>query len=203
MVRARSGGFTLVEVVIAVGIVTTGVLAVIGLVGIGIQSASGIRDQDAALRLRSSVEAAFHHTGQYEAIYRAVRSDDPIYVHCYGVADGEPNNGDGTLTASPTSDFILAESHANTTRTSGDPNLDAGWGASQVVFRAEVSVFDPVTGERIDPSDSAKMPEDPFELDPARIGAVVTLYKLPPASEEPVDVPEGKRITTFTTVLRP
>lgn len=196
--KSKRGGFTLVETVLALAIVTTGLLAIIAAAGTSLDRLSSLSTKNAALRLQPTLVDSLRNPEEFPQLYEAMRNGTPIYAYCVGGSfEGENRN----FEASDATAFELAEHHSNRIRISSDERFTSEVSACPFLFRLQFSFYDLNTGEEIKPSE---LLEDFNTLASLRLPVVIDFYW---ASAERVlngyDATTGRPVTTLNTVLKP
>jgi hypothetical protein len=193
-------GFTLAEVAISIAVVAVGLLAVIGLAITATGAASEVRQTDAAWRVRSTVERDLSGAGErFETIYEALRTGVTLYALVHGVDS----------TGVPEEPFHEAEEIVPVLLLENEVEFPAVSRVASEVFRVEVALHDPESGNEVAPADLPLVSFVAGSSGPQLLPwyeARVELFQLPSGLDLTgggAALPAGKRVCTFHTIVRP
>jgi len=110
-------GFTLVEVVIAIGIVTTVMIPMVILLGYGIGNAGDITARDRALRLVPAIEVRLN-SGDFSEVQSWGSAGGQLFAYVYRAVPASGAGADGGGSATTGNDVFVAI--ARSTREAGD-----------------------------------------------------------------------------------
>ena len=200
MFRAVAG-FTLVEVIVAIGIFATVAVSIVALVALGTDSVAENSDRSAAYRLVGALEQKLS-AGGFKSVYESLRDDPEADFFLYTYA-GHPTDMRDDGTAAPTAanggaarDFRVETGF----RADGDAFLEEDLVASLgSVFRVKLAVLPPEVG--VDAADY-ELPEmnsyrhgalrlnSKFYVEPAAdVAGDRPLESLPEALDYPLTIP--------------
>ena len=188
MPQPKPMAFTLVELVVAVGIAGSTLLAVIALAGAATNEGIRVQEQNAAGRLRTTLDEVMRDRVHEPEVYTALRSGDPLYAYTHG-ADSEGNP----------EPFELAFGHRNRARIPADADLIDEAANAQAVYRIDLDWFDPRDGSEVLPS---TLPENYYELTEPALGIRFTLRRLPAGLPDDGGAPD-RVAARFHTIFRP
>lgn len=194
----KGSGFSLVEVVISLGVISVGLLSIVALSSDSLQKIGNMVDRDLAMRLRSTIHRELQNPERFDYFYQAIRSDTPIYAYCYG---GEVNDGEPQLRSSASVNFYSAKHHANNVRASDDPLFISEIEPIPNVGRVVVTLFDIDTGDEIL---TASLPDNFSDYSESQIAAVVSVFFSDSRRVINGDYDfDGFPVSTFNIVIKP
>ncbi len=124
MTAAKPHGFSLVEIVVALGIFATAILVIVGLLASNVQATNRTVETEIASRLTDTIRAELQRYG-YAKVASGLSGTNPIYL--VGTRDGArvlPTGEDASnppVTGNPVATPLAAENKLQTDSTPGTP----------------------------------------------------------------------------------
>ncbi len=156
-------GFSLVEVVIALGVAITVLVPLVALIGSASTSTARVLTQDETLKLQGAVETKLGQT-EFEEIYRWIREKQPLFAYLYRAReelrpDGTPLASDWENVTSLTHTASIARSVDEADAIHADlPSLEGR------LYRVDLTLSDR-NFEKLLPESPAKYPDPTLTLE--------------------------------------
>ncbi|MCB1062035.1 MAG: type II secretion system protein [Verrucomicrobiae bacterium] len=183
----QTTAFTLVEVVLAMAIISVAGLLMIAAIGESTQAFGEHRSLDAAIQIEELVRSRLERTG-FSTLYPTLKpGNSPYYAYAY---HGHPTDvrADGTPTPISAGSGQLAYG----LRRGSDPSLAQDLDSvSGEVFRIRLTPF------LTDPAETFQLPDEEKDYDPAALRIYVEIFLDPLPGENAEEWPSHRRRLSF------